>query len=453
MKKLGSQSLDTHRLETLTSSQPINPDDRSNSRFLKPKLQRRLMITAYAGVLLFSVVYFFRPEDMIPALGHIPLAKITGAITAFALVAELLSGRVRLNSEVKLLLAYYGYLCLGIPTSAWVGGSFDIVVNQFSKIILMVIATLYAVTDLKRLRSLLFVQTLAMVFLGLLSHGQALQGGRMFGYGQMFGDPNDLALNMCIVLPFCVAFLLTTRRWLSKVLWMAAIASLVLAIFSTYSRGGFLALIAVLLAMTIRFKVSARTAFTLGGLVLCLCILSLLVVGKTSYFDRLRTITDPQADKTGSAQARQKLLFRSLEESLRHPFFGVGAGQFILFSGDWHETHNSYTELTSESGIPALVLFILLMRRTFRNLRVSQALTKRDQVWYFSGALYSSLVAYMVGAFFLSAVYWLIPYLLMAYGYALRKMAEKLRVQTARSVLSNSVSRRITEEGSEWSAC
>jgi putative inorganic carbon (hco3(-)) transporter len=453
MKKPSSRSLATPVSETVSLSQSVNLDDQSKPGLLKPKVRRRLMITAYAGVLLFSVVYFFRPEDMVPALGHIPLAKITGAITALALIAELLSGRVHLNTEVKLLLAYYGYLCLGIPTSAWVGGSFDVVVNQFSKVILMVIATLYAVTDLQRLRSLLLVQTCAMVFLGLLSHGQALQGGRMFGYGQMFGDPNDLALNMCIVLPFCVAFLLTARRWLSKVLWMGAIASLVLAIFSTYSRGGFLALIAVLLSMAIRFKVRAGTIVTLGVLMLCLCTVSILVVGKTSYFDRLRTITDPQADKTGSAQARQKLLFRSLEESLRHPFFGVGPGQFILFSGDWHETHNSYTELTSESGIPALVLFILLMRRTFRNLRISQALTKRDQVWYFSGALYSSLVAYMVGAFFLSAVYWLIPYLLMAYGYALRKMAERLRAQRAHPLINSSSPRRIQEESTEWSTC
>ena len=35
---------------------------------------------AFFGLILFMVVYFARPEDWIPGLGAVPLAKLTGAL-------------------------------------------------------------------------------------------------------------------------------------------------------------------------------------------------------------------------------------------------------------------------------------------------------------------------------------------------------------------------------------
>jgi len=54
-----------------------------------------------------------------------------------------------------------------------------------------------------------------------------------------------------------------------------------------------------------------------------------------------------------SAQQRKELLFKSLKVTVRHPLFGVGPGNFEVVSGAWDVTHNSYTQISAEGGIPA----------------------------------------------------------------------------------------------------
>jgi O-antigen ligase len=390
------------------------------SPLLTVKRRKQFMTLAYVGIVAFYILYFFRPEDFIPGLQAFSLAKIAGVFTGLALVAELLSGKMRWIPEVKLLLALYVYLCLCIPTSVWVGGSFNLLFNVFSKILLIVIVTVYAVNSLKRLRIVMLVQISAMLLLALLARRQALQAGRMFGVGKMFADPNELALNLCIILPFCVALLIRGHTKLSKLSWAGAIVFLVLSIVSTASRGGFLALIAVLLTIYRQFAIRIRTAILLLVVGVCLPIAAMLVTGNTSYLDRLSTITNPDSDKTGSSQIRQRLLVRSLEITLQHPIFGVGPGQFSQLSGSWHETHNTYTGFSSEGGIPSLIIFLVLIERAFRNLRFVRSVAQGKQAWYLAGAVNSALVAYLVGAFFLSTQYWLVPYLLVAYSTALR---------------------------------
>ncbi len=47
---------------------------------------------AYTCLLLLSILYFARPEDFIPGLGLIPVAKIVGGLAFLALIFSFLSG-------------------------------------------------------------------------------------------------------------------------------------------------------------------------------------------------------------------------------------------------------------------------------------------------------------------------------------------------------------------------
>jgi len=40
---------------------------------------------AYGALVIFCLVYFYRPEDFIPGLDYIPLAKISGILAFIAL--------------------------------------------------------------------------------------------------------------------------------------------------------------------------------------------------------------------------------------------------------------------------------------------------------------------------------------------------------------------------------
>jgi hypothetical protein len=81
----------------------------------------------------------------------------------------------------------------------------------------------------------------------------------------------------------------------------------------------------------------------------------------------------------GSAMGRRMLLIDSLRLTLSYPLFGVGLDQFS--QTNWavnHEkrgngpgamvTHNTYTQISSESGIPGLILLLVLFAQCWRSL-------------------------------------------------------------------------------------
>jgi O-antigen ligase len=240
----------------------------------------------------------------------------------------------------------------------------------------------------------------------------------MYGAGQLFSDPNDFALNLCIVLPICVALVLSARTPMARIFWVVAIGLILFAIISTSSRGGFLALIAVTIAMWRQFRIRARTALVITFVVMSFASVAIFIHGASSFYERMITIVTPSRDENGSAQARKELLIKSAKLTLQHPLFGLGPGQFMEASGSWHVTHNSYTQLSSEGGIPSLVLFLLLLRLTLKEFRTVKLEGTNREMRHLISALHCAMYGYLVGAFFLSTAYWFVPYLVMAYTSA-----------------------------------
>ena len=93
---------------------------------------------------------------------------------------------------------------------------------------------------------------------------------------------------------------------------------------------------------------------------------------KTTVSESDTDDTDMDAAMANSAasstQSRRQLLKHSLIFTMQHPLFGVGPGMFVVADdsyskslgarkGSWLGTHNSYTQVSSEVGIPALLFF------------------------------------------------------------------------------------------------
>lgn len=77
------------------------------------------------------------------------------------------------------------------------------------------------------------------------------------------------------------------------------------------------------------------------------------------------------------AENRRLLLKESIAVTLRRPIFGVGVGNFPVYVNGmnkeegrlkeaWHGTHNTYTQLSSETGIPGLAIFIGILVVSWR---------------------------------------------------------------------------------------
>src|SRR5207244_2455973 len=126
----------------------------------------------------------------------------------------------------------------------------------FTKTLLITFALIQVVNTIKRLRGLLVIQTLAVLSVAVVSlYLNTKMGSRITGALQgIFGNPNDLATNIVLVFPFAVAFLLLARNPLTKIFWFASLPVMVYALIGTYSRGGFLGFVTVMLASMLFLK-------------------------------------------------------------------------------------------------------------------------------------------------------------------------------------------------------
>ena len=210
----------------------------------------------------------------------------------------------------------------------------------------------------------------------------------------------------------------------------------------TASRGGFFALIVAAGACLWEFGVKGRRLY----LVFLVGIAGLLIFsfagGQTAkrISATFGVSGSDYEDEVAydSAQARRELLKKSIEVTAEHTLLGIGPGNFEVVSGSWHGTHNSYSQMSSEAGLVALVLYILILLSAFRNVSTanfmilwreldgspgSERRARRSELWLFSGAIRASMLAYLVGSLFASEAYQYFPYFMVAYSTALFRIA------------------------------
>lgn len=124
------------------------------------------------------------------------------------------------------------------------------------------------------------------------------------------------------------------------------------------------------------------------------------------------------------------LFNRGLSIAQQHPLFGVGPGNFEVVSGssdarDWHGTHDTYVQLSSEAGLPALFLFLFLLKVAFSSVSKAMKRSAGDaKLMLFAGALRASLVSLMVGALFADVAYHFFPYFLIGFACALAHISQ-----------------------------
>jgi len=391
--------------------------------------RRRPLIGAYVALVLFMVIYYARPEDWISSLSAAPLAKITVGLALLALVFSLRHIRQRLSREVLFLFLLTGQLFIAsLISPVWRGGALQTTLD-FAKVLPIFLLISISVTTLQRLRALIFTQAVSVSAIAAVAIWKGhLLLGRLEGIlGGDYADPNEMALAIVISLPLCLALLFMTRNWLWKILWSLSFLVMVYAEFLTGSRGGFLALLIVVAVCLWVFAIRGRRRYllvlaALAGVFLWQASGGILVKRLNGTFN----VKEDTAAAYGSAQLRQQLFWRSIDVTEEHPLFGVGPGNFSVVSGQWHTTHNSLTLMSSEGGVPALILYVLILWCGFANLRATIQLTRgRTKSSLLARALFASSAGYAVGSLFLSVSYEFFPYILVAYTTALFSIARK----------------------------
>jgi O-antigen ligase len=415
---------------------------------------------AFFWLSAFYVVYCARPEDMVPGLGVVPLAKITGiaAFLAFLFGKSKGSRKFRdLPIESYYVLAMVAILLAGsLISPVWRGGALSKTLD-FGKVYLVWALTFLLVTNLARLRRIVFIQAACVPVVCLLSIIKGGDRARLDGVlGGIYSNPNDLAFAVVLSLPFCLMFLLSTRSKFRKLLWLAAMLIMAKALFMTASRGGFVTLLVAGTVCLWHFAVRGKRFYLIAIVALVGAVLFATEGGTLNariasmWSERSDLHTRQEKKAFDSFEERQFLMKRAIEGIEHYPILGIGTGNFETYSTQWLEVHMTYLQIAVEGGIPSLILYLLFFGRGFMNLR--QLFKRKNlstELKLFLGALHSSLVGFAVGALFSPEAYQFFPYFAVAYTSALLALVreDERAAAPAIQVAPASASRRLEPAG------
>ena len=391
------------------------------------KAHRDTLSGAFFWLSTFYFVYCARPEDWIPGLEHIPLAKISGVFALMGLLMSLGRTQRRLRDlppEAIYLFVMMGILFVSAVFSpVWRGGALSRTID-FSKVYVAWLLTFMLVITIARLRRIIFIQTVSVVMITAVSILKGHSRPRLEGViGGIYSNPNDLAFAVVLSLPFALAFLIAAKGPFRKAAWACGILIMTVALFMTASRAGFITLLISGVVCLWHFGIRGKRWYLIAvtGLLGTL----LLFTAGHKLKDRFWAISGEdlnsqmETSASGSYEARLFLMRRAVHGILQYPVLGIGVRNFQTYSTIWHDVHMTYLQVAVEGGIGVLVLYLMFFWRGFSNLKKLRRRNLDSEARLFVGALHSSLVGFVVGACFAPEAYQFFPYFTVAYTSSL----------------------------------
>jgi len=371
---------------------------------------------SFNALIFYLWIAYFRPESWvwINFISSLNLSLfvgvyllistvITGVKFRFTLFAGLLS-LAAVDSLMSTLLSNYN-----ASISSWV---------EFLKLIVMSYLLTILIRTVKDLKIALIVISLSLGLEGakqgwarlIISPGSINTNGHPF-----LGDNNGVAIGMIMLIPILLALYQTTERKLIKYGFLFLMIGVAYRALSTYSRGGFLAFIAMCVIYWLRSKHKIRSL-----LVIALLSALLLPTLPQQFWDRMNTITVGE-DEEREASAASRLYYWGLawEMALNNPLSGVGHNSYSRAYNDYDITggkygpsravHSSWFGILAEWGFPGLILFLVLYFYSLflcANTRIKCKNNPRFKLLgIYSTSIETSLIASAVGITFLTFQY------------------------------------------------
>jgi O-antigen ligase len=273
------------------------------------------------------------------------------------------------------------------------------------------------------------------------------------GPGGFLHDENDLALGCVTAFPFAFfGFELSSgwRRWVSGALGTV----LIVAVVISFSRGGFVGLVAVAVYC---FFVSRHKVRNLA--VLAVTAVAFLALAPSEYIDELKTIREVSS---GTARGRQFLWTTAYNMWADHKVFGVGGDNFIFLAGvyqpNWEDRsyaerdfsgttiHSAYFQMLSEQGVAGIAVCAYMIWAHFSSLRRLRKLARRpgalppdlrQDVELYGGALAAAMLGFLASGAFLSVAYTPFPWYFAGLALAL-EISTKRELRRRRALADDS---------------
>ncbi len=378
--------------------------------------------TAFWALTAFAVVMYVVPGEWLSWAAPLRLALATAALSAALVVFRRLA-----QNEPIWLDGHRGALLIAFAAlaAASIGWSVNPDVSRTTAFELAKLAAIYltlvnVVTTWRRLAILCAALVLASLVTSFnvvqwWRAGEDLVEGFRARWVGVYADPNHMAMDVGLVVPLGVAFVMRRdrARWL-RVACTAAVVLAVTAVVLSHSRGGFIGLCVAMAVWAWRERNKVRAA------VLALAIaVGLLVFAPESFWRRAETVSRFEEDL--SAMGRVWAWEVASRIGLDRPLLGVGAGGFRyawpLYAPPEatraYVAHNVFLDVVGELGWIGLCLFLAFAGAASGG--AFRASSDETHGWL-ARALAASVAGYLVCALFSG-------YILSAHLYVLFGLA------------------------------
>jgi len=353
------------------------------------------------------------------SVGGVTISRIIAPLALFVLLVALHRGGYVLRKGSPL-----GWVCAyalwALASGLWTVHLGDTISALSSLTIALTYMFAFAILLRSRRELDRVLYTLAGVALVVGVIGLFTNQGRAVGAS---GNPNFFAMVEIFALPLVLALAAEVPRRTLRIVLYAVVLVIILSVFASLSRGGFLTLVSVAVAALILparssfFQSQAHKAFVLA----LIAVFSFVAFKAESGTLAPRLDSIFAKDQTGAGRTN---VWRGAWTSIKEkPVFGVGYGSFISEANELMlrtpgvdlknmtlrprglYAHNAYIETAAEVGVPGLILFVGMLIATGRALWRS-AVRARDvgagYIMRIANASLISLVAWCIASFFAS---------------------------------------------------
>ncbi len=375
----------------------------------------------FYALLLYVWYAYFRPEtwvwhgDLIGGL-HLSYAFAVLVIVSSLLRRDVAVSRAFFHPLMILVLLFTGQGLLSTWLSEYQSYAWSYWI-EFFKSVVMTCLIVALVDDRAKLRALLIVIAFSLGFEGAKQGWAELvrnPGAPNNNPIPFLGDNNGVAVGMFMLIPVFAALARTTGNAWARWLCLIFMFGILYRGLTTYSRGGFLACLA--LGVMYWFRSPRKLRVVLG---MALVAGLLAVVLPSAFWDRMETIRSYHEVEETSAQGRLHFWRMAVDMAASRPLVGIGFGAYNAaydaydssqgVYGKGRSVHSAWFGVLAETGYPGLLLYVLVLAFAFRNCRRVQRLALEGEgdgeLAAYGAALEAAFVVYFVGGTFLPHQY------------------------------------------------
>ena len=369
----------------------------------------------FAGILTWGWIALMQPHTEVYGVISNTL-RLNLLVAIVTLLAWLVSKERKLQPLdntvviIAMFLVWITFNCFFAVDPDWTWQQW----NRDWRIILFGLLVWATVTNRNRVHALIWVIAASFLYYGVKSGLLTIMAGgakKIMGPSQgMYADNNQFALALLMVLPLVNYLRMQTENRYLRIGLVGGFALSFLAVLGSYSRGAFVALMALGVVWWLRSR--NKLLYLIFAAFLAVPTFEFM---PQSYYARLSTINSAESD--GSFEGRVTAWKVAFDYARDH--FPIGAGldgpqnpkvfNHYFPTQPYRAAHSIYFQVLGDNGFAGLAIYLVLIALVFVNCsRVRKAARDRPEFSWardLATAIQLSMVAFCVGGAALSLAY------------------------------------------------